>query len=60
VLSLDSTSDVFSGTGLSGTSLQDYRPVWFFPLGAAFISLLVELGIRLQFFPRVLKWLTSR
>lgn len=60
VLSLDSTSDVFSGTGLSGTALRDYRPVWFFPLGTAFVLLLVELAIRLQFLPRVMKWIPAR
>jgi len=60
VLSLDSTTDVFSGTGLSGTALRDYRPVWAYPLGLAFTLLLVELAIRLQFLPRVMKWLPTR
>ncbi|MEA2595081.1 MAG: hypothetical protein QOF01_1550 [Thermomicrobiales bacterium] len=53
VLSMDEPGDVFTGSGLSGTALRDYRPVWFVPLTAAFALLLVELAIRLRFFPRL-------
>ncbi|HEY7035553.1 MAG TPA: VWA domain-containing protein [Thermomicrobiales bacterium] len=53
VLSLDDAGHAFSGTGLSGTALRDYRPVWFVPLTAAFVLLLLELAVRLRFFPRL-------
>jgi hypothetical protein len=53
VLSMDEPGAVFSGAGLSGTALRDYRPIWFVPLAAGFALLLVELAIRLRFFPRL-------
>jgi Ca-activated chloride channel family protein len=53
ILSMDHTSGVFSGSGLSGTALRDYRPIWYVPLTAAFVMLLVELAVRLRFLPRL-------
>jgi hypothetical protein len=50
---MDEPGAVFSDAGLSGTALRDYRPVWFVPLAAAFVLLLVELAMRLRFLPRL-------
>jgi Ca-activated chloride channel family protein len=53
ILSLDDPGIVFSNAGLSGKALQDYRPVWLYPLLAAFVLLLIELAVRLRFLPRL-------
>lgn len=54
VLSLDDASSVFSGgTGLSGSALRTYRPVWRWPLTLALMLLLVELALRMRFFGRL-------
>lgn len=53
ILSLDEPGEVFSSSSLSGTALRDYRPVWHVPLALAFCALLVELGIRFDFFSRL-------
>lgn len=59
ILSMDDPGAVFSGTSGGGTALRDYRPVWFIPLTAAFVLLLIELAVRLRFFSRLrgLPWL---
>jgi hypothetical protein len=53
VLSLDDTSDVFTGTGLSGTALKTYHPRWYLPLALALLLLLTELAIRLDVVKRL-------
>lgn len=52
VLSLDEPGAAFDGTGLHGSALRDYDPVWYVPLSAALILLLAEIAIRLRFIPR--------
>jgi Mg-chelatase subunit ChlD len=53
VLTPDDSGAAFSGSGLSGKALRDYRPIWYVPLIAAFVLLLLELAVRLRFFPRL-------
>jgi Mg-chelatase subunit ChlD len=53
MLSMDKPGDAFSGAGLSGKSLRDYRPIWFVPVIAAFVLLLLELAVRLRFFQKL-------
>jgi len=50
VLSIDDPSSVFSRDGLRGTSLQHYQPMWFVPLAAALVLLLLEIGLRMGVF----------
>ncbi len=52
-LTLDDASSVFDAPGAPGTALRTYRAVWFVPLAAALVLLLVELAIRLAFLDRL-------
>jgi Ca-activated chloride channel family protein len=53
VLSLDGSSEAFTGAGLQGTSLRSFHPVWFVPLTLALILFLTELILRFDFLPRL-------
>lgn len=50
LLSIDDPSAVFSSAGLRGTALQHYQPLWFVPLAAALVLLLVEIALRMGLF----------
>jgi uncharacterized membrane protein len=53
VLSMDEPEMAFSGGGLHGSALQNYRPIWYVPLSLALALLLLELAIRLRAAPRI-------
>ncbi|MDQ3410970.1 MAG: VWA domain-containing protein [Chloroflexota bacterium] len=47
LLSLDDPGQVFAVTAASGTSLQEFRPLWYLPLSVALLLFVVEIALRM-------------
>jgi Ca-activated chloride channel family protein len=60
VLSLDDPSQAFARSGLRGTPLQNYRPLWYLPVALSLLFLLAEIGIRLGAFRLFSGWRAAR
>lgn len=53
VLSLDDPGGVFGEAVGSGSPLRNYQAIWYVPLALALLLLLIELALRLEFWPRL-------